>query len=110
MAGKDVLDPKAVKIGVVKDLSLDEGGNVYLVVEGEKGKERSIPFGHVARIGDVVLLRPPLGEPDEEDKKEEVPEPTPTPPVKTGLACPSCGHENRPGTNFCVKCGTKMAE
>ena len=110
MAGKDVLDSKAVKMGVVKDLSLDDDGNVYLVVEGEKGKERSIPFDQVARIGDVVLLSTPLGEPGVKGKKEEVPEPTPTPPVETGLACPSCGHENRPGTNFCVKCGTKMTE
>ncbi len=37
-----------------------------------------------------------------------IPRKAPPEPVEGGLYCPSCGHPNKPGAKFCVKCGTKL--
>ncbi|MFQ5951118.1 MAG: zinc-ribbon domain-containing protein [Candidatus Geothermarchaeales archaeon] len=107
MAGKEVLDSNAVKMGVVRDLILDEDGDVSLVLEMEKGDEKVIPFARVERIGDVILLSEPAEQPEEEEEPPKVP---PKPPAETTQICQSCGHENEPGDKFCIKCGTKLSE
>lgn len=37
------------------------------------------------------------------------PRTTPEAPYFRGSKCPNCGELNRPGTNLCEKCGTRLA-
>lgn len=108
IAGKDVFDSTASKIGVVKDLSLDASGDISLVVEDKKGEETFIPYGQVSSIGDAVLLSKALEEPKKEVPKEEISEAPPTPPAEVAPVCANCGQKNKTGTKFCIKCGTKL--
>jgi len=38
----------------------------------------------------------------------KMPSRAPAKPIEGALYCPSCGHANKPGAKFCVKCGSRL--
>jgi len=93
VAGKEIIDDAAKKIGIVKDLAWSNGGKLAIVVERGREEESYLPFDQVERIGDVVFIKGSTS-------LESV-------PMKT---CPVCKHKNLLDAKFCQKCGKTLEE
>ena len=93
VAGKEIIDDAAKKIGIVKDLAWSDSGKLAIVVERGREEESYLPFDQVERIGDVVFIKGSTS-------MESV-------PMKT---CPVCKHKNLLDAKFCQKCGKTLEE
>ncbi len=93
--GLPVYDESAKKIGVAKQLGIDENQSLVLILTREDGGQGTIPWNKVKKVGEIILL----GAPQESQ--------APPPQVAAGK-CPSCGFDNKPGSKFCEECGTKL--
>jgi sporulation protein YlmC with PRC-barrel domain len=105
LIGKLVVDQEARVLGEVEDLAITEDSEVGISIKSEEGEEKMLKLDRIKKIGDVVLLA--------SEKTAEKPEakpikPEPEPEEEETNQCPSCGWDNLPGTNFCVKCGSKL--
>lgn len=109
--GKQVIDPKAIIVGKVKDLSFDmTSKNITLIVTTTTGADTTIDGNHIAIVGDVVLLSKPIEAPTPAPAESPVlqkPQPAPQPPAAPGL-CSACGYQNDTTAKFCIKCGSKL--
>ncbi len=115
LVGKLVIDQEAIIVGKIEDLAITENGKMGLMIKRE-GEDVLIDLDDIQKIKDVVLLKPKEKveeEPIPEEPTPEIstiaaePEPEPVKEVKTNV-CPNCGHENKPTSKFCVKCGTVL--
>ena len=93
VAGKEIIDDAAKKIGIVKDLAWSNEGKLAIVVERGREEESYLPFDQVEKIGDVVFIKGSTS-------LESV-------PMKT---CPVCKHKNLLDAKFCQKCGKTLEE
>jgi sporulation protein YlmC with PRC-barrel domain len=98
LAGKEVIESEAKKVGVIRDLAYTEEGKLALVVERETEKgeltESFLSFDKIIKIGDVVLIR-------SIDDLEASPSP--------GKICPNCRARNPSNAKYCYKCGVTIA-
>lgn len=123
LVGKLVIDQEAHIAGTIKDIALTEDGKMGLLIGVEGAGDKLINLNEIQKIRDVVLLksevpreRAPILEtspkPVEIDEESEpIIEPVesaPTPEEPRKNVCSSCGHENRPTSKFCVKCGITL--
>jgi sporulation protein YlmC with PRC-barrel domain len=106
LIGKLVVDQDARVLGEVEDLAITENSEVGISVKSEEGEEEMLKLDRIKKIGDVVLLTSEK-EADRPKAKPSVLKPEPEEQEETNK-CPSCGWGNLPGTNFCVKCGSKL--
>lgn len=99
VAGKDVIESEAKKVGVVKDLAYTSDGKAALVVElpPEKGalREGFLLFDKISKIGDVVLIK-------SVNDVEVV--------TVSEVMCPNCKSKNPAASKFCFKCGVTLPE
>jgi len=93
IAGKEIIDGEAKKVGTVKDLAWSSDGKLAVIVETGGEEESYLPFDQVEKIGDVVFIKAPSS--------------LETVPMKT---CPVCKHKNLVEAKFCQKCGKTMEE
>jgi sporulation protein YlmC with PRC-barrel domain len=93
IAGKEVIDGGAKKIGMVKDLAWSNEGKLAIVIERGREEESYLPFDEVEKIGDVVFVKA-------SSSMESV-------PMKT---CPVCKHKNLVDAKFCQRCGKSLEE
>jgi sporulation protein YlmC with PRC-barrel domain len=106
LIGKLVVDQEARVLGEVEDLAITENSEVGISIKSEEDEETMLKLDRIKKIGDVILLTS-----EKDDKKPQakptMPKPEPKEEEETNK-CPSCGWDNLPGTNFCVKCGSKL--
>ncbi len=99
IAGKEVIESEAKKVGIVKDLAYSLDGKVALIVEQnmEKGKiqEGFLSFDKIEKVGDVVLVK-------SVQDLEVVP--------VIERTCPNCKGKNPIDSKYCFKCGVTMVE
>ncbi len=93
VAGKEIIDDEAKKVGTVKDLAWSDEGKLAIIVETGREEESYLPFDQVEKIGDVVFIKA-------SNSLESV-------PMKT---CPLCKHKNILDAKFCQKCGKTLQE
>lgn len=112
LVGKLVIDQEACIEGKIKDLALTENGKMGLLIEREEDVDMLIDLENIQKISDVVLLKPERAAGERPIRVEAPPppaEPEPEPPKEpVANVCQSCGHENRPNSTFCVKCGKPL--
>jgi sporulation protein YlmC with PRC-barrel domain len=107
LIGKLVVDQEARVLGEVEDLAITENSEVGISVKSDEGDEKMLKLDRIKKIGDVVLLTSEKGAEKKPEAKPSKPKPEPEEEEETNK-CPSCGWDNLPGTNFCVKCGSKL--
>lgn len=99
VAGKDVIETEAKKIGVIKDLAYTSDGKAALVVDlpPEKGtmREGFLLFDKIKKMGDIVLIKS-ISDLDIIAASEAV--------------CPNCKGKNPAASKFCFKCGVTLPE
>lgn len=137
IAGMEVFDENARKIGTVKQVGVDRGQNVVLVITKTDESETAIKWSEIKKIGEIILLgkggpepspqtaqtfttpqatfSPPKTAPSQTTTppppptQQTTPPPQPaTPPPSTTPKCPNCGFSNKPGSKFCESCGSKL--
>ena len=110
LVGKLVIDQEAFIVGKIEDLAITEDGTMGLMINKE-GEDVLIDLEDIQKIKDVVLLKPKKIVEEEPTPEAPIvrpkPEPEPSKEVNTNV-CPDCGHENKPTSKFCVKCGTVL--
>ena len=107
LAGKLVIDQKALIVGKFEDLAITDDGNVGLLIKKESGEEKLIMLDDIKKIEDVILLKTEGKVKPRETKPEDEPEKKPS-KAEGGNICPNCGWENKKKIRFCVKCGTEL--
>ena len=112
LTGKDVIDSKAIRVGRVKNISFDLNGAIGFVVETIGMEEKIISRDQIAVVGDIILLKP-----EEENRVISSSPSTAIPPIQTStpqprvvseVICSSCKSINKPGANYCRRCGSKI--
>lgn len=93
VAGKEIIDGEAKKVGNVKDLAWSDEGKLAIIVETGREEESYLPFDQVEKIGDVVFIKASSS--------------LVSVPMKT---CPVCKHKNILDAKFCQKCGKTLQE
>lgn len=91
--GLDVYDESAKKIGVAKQLGIDNTQSLVLILTKNDGSERTIPWNKVKNVGEIILL----GSAESQ-----------APPQTSAGKCQSCGFDNKPESKFCEECGIKL--
>jgi sporulation protein YlmC with PRC-barrel domain len=104
LKGKLVIDQDANIVGKMEDFTISETGEVGFLIRKED-VETIITINQIKKINDVLLLKEIKEK--KEEKQEEASEAT-TEQVKDEDKCTNCGENIRPGTRFCVKCGTAL--
>ncbi|UCH02157.1 MAG: zinc-ribbon domain-containing protein [Candidatus Bathyarchaeota archaeon] len=99
--GKQVINPKAMIVGSIKNLSFDpEKKEVAFSVTTKEGKEMMVTGSEIDTVGDVVLLKKQMNH-------------QPATPTKTAKStspglCSMCNFQNDSTAKFCIKCGAKV--
>ena len=93
VAGKEIIDAEAKKVGNVKDLAWSDEGKLAIIVETGREEESYLPFDQVEKIGDVVFIKA-------SNSLQSI-------PMKT---CSLCKHKNVLDAKFCQKCGKSLQE
>jgi len=127
--GKTVVNMKAEKLGVVKDVAYHASGKKALIISSPEGLDKIYPFDQAVAIKDVVLLDENMSSPlprSQVPPAYQVPtalaatsmnQPPPIPrftsavanaPPMTTKTCPSCQRQNRLQSKFCVQCGKPL--
>jgi sporulation protein YlmC with PRC-barrel domain len=87
IAGIDVYDSEARRIGVVKEVGIQTGqAGVILIVTKNDGRDIAIKWDEIKKIGEIVLLSS----------------------AETSTKCTGCGYVNNPDSKFCESCGKKI--
>src|SRR6267143_46701 len=87
IAGIDVYDSEARRIGVVKEVGIQTGqAGVILIVTKNDGRDMAIKWDEIKKIGEIVLLSS----------------------AETSTKCAGCGYVNNPDSKFCESCGKKI--
>lgn len=112
--GKQVIDPKAIVVGKVKDLSFDMASKNVTLIIATTGEDTTIDSNSIAAVGDVILLGKTLETSAPAPVTSTVMTPAqlksqlaPQPPATPGL-CSNCGYQNEATSKFCIKCGSKL--
>jgi len=99
IAGKEVIESEAKKVGTVKDVGYSLDGKAALIVEQtmDKGRiqEGYLSFDKIEKIGDVVLVK-------SVEDLEIIP--------VIERACPNCKAKNPADMKYCFKCGVSLVE
>jgi sporulation protein YlmC with PRC-barrel domain len=94
LIGMSVFDGEAFLLGTVEDIGLsDNKTRIVVVISTTEQTEKELPWDQIAKIGDVVLLKPS--------------ETVKSIPVINGK-CSKCGLSNKPNSRFCEDCGNKL--
>ncbi len=93
IAGMSVFDANAKKIGTVKQVGVDNTQNVILIITRNDGSETTVKWNQIKKIGEIILL----GEGGAAAGATQL-----------DSKCPSCGFTNKPGSQFCESCGSKV--
>ncbi len=100
--GKQVINPKAIIIGSIKELSFDpEKKEVAFSVTTKEGKEIMITGSDIDTVGDVVLLK------KKNDQELTTATEKTAKSTSPGL-CQICNFQNDSTAKFCIKCGAKV--
>lgn len=87
IAGIDVYDSEARRVGVVKEVGIQTGqAGVILIVTKNDGKDMAIKWDEIKKIGEIVLLSS----------------------AEASTKCTGCGYVNNPDSKFCESCGKKI--
>lgn len=87
IAGIDVYDSEARRVGVVKEVGIQTGQTgVVLIVTKNDGKDMAIKWNEIKKIGEIVLLSS----------------------AEASTKCIGCGYVNNPDSKFCESCGKKI--
>ena len=87
IAGIDVYDSEARRVGVVKEVGIQTGqAGVILIVTKNDGKDMAIKWDEIKKIGEIVLLGN----------------------AESSTKCITCGYVNNPDSKFCESCGKKI--
>jgi sporulation protein YlmC with PRC-barrel domain len=87
IAGIDVYDSEARRIGVVKEVGIQTGqAGVILIVTKNDGRDIAIKWDEIKKIGEIVLLSS----------------------AEASTKCTGCGYVNNPDSKFCESCGKKI--
>jgi len=87
IAGIDVYDSEARRIGVVKEVGIQTGqAGVILIVTKNDGRDMAIKWDEIKKIGEIVLLSS----------------------AEASAKCTGCGYVNNPDSKFCESCGKKI--
>ena len=107
--GKQVIDPDAMVIGTVKDLSFDLASKeIALHISTKIGTEVNVDIENIKNVGDVILLKKKVEIPKPPEKTVEQKPPSKTDLSKTPGLCQECSYQNEPTSKFCIKCGSKL--
>ncbi|WP_268543602.1 PRC-barrel domain-containing protein [Candidatus Nitrosotenuis cloacae] len=91
IVGMIVYDTNAKRVGIAKQVGVDTSHQVVLIVAGNDGRDVTIPWNNIKKIGEIVLL----GDGPQSGQASQA-------------KCVSCGFENKQGSKFCESCGTKI--
>ncbi len=95
IAGMDVYDERAFKIGVAREVGVDPAsGSLVLTVESDDGQVASVTWNRVEKVGEIIILGGSSSG-------------TSAPGPQQG-ACASCGFANKPDSKFCEECGKQL--
>jgi len=87
IAGIDVYDSEARRVGVVKEVGIQTGqAGVVLIVTKNDGRDMAIKWDEIKKIGEIVLLSS----------------------AEASTKCTGCGYVNNPDSKFCESCGKKI--
>lgn len=87
IAGIDVYDSEARRVGVVKEVGIQTGqAGVVLIVTKNDGRDMAIKWEEIKKIGEIVLLSS----------------------AEASTKCTGCGYVNNPDSKFCESCGKKI--
>jgi sporulation protein YlmC with PRC-barrel domain len=87
IAGIDVYDSEARRVGVVKEVGIQRGqAGVILIVTKNDGRDMAIKWDEIKKIGEIVLLSS----------------------AEASTKCTGCGYVNNPDSKFCESCGKKI--
>jgi len=87
IAGIDVYDSEARRVGVVKEVGIQTGqAGVILIVTKNDGKDMAIKWDEIKKIGEIVLLSS----------------------AEASTKCTGCGYVNNSDSKFCESCGKKI--
>ncbi len=99
IAGKEVIESDAKKVGTIKDIGYSLDGKAAFIVEQtiEKGRtqEGYLSFDKIEKIGDVVLVK-------SVDDLEIIP--------MVERVCPNCKAKNPSDVKYCFKCGVSLVD
>ena len=87
IAGIDVYDSEARRVGVVKEVGIQTGqAGVVLIVTKNDGRDMAIKWDEIKKIGEIVLLSS----------------------AEASTKCTGCGYVNNLDSKFCESCGKKI--
>ncbi|TLX65595.1 MAG: hypothetical protein E6L02_08125 [Thaumarchaeota archaeon] len=87
IAGIDVYDSEARRVGVVKEVGIQTGqAGVVLIVTKNDGRDVAIKWDEIKKISEIVLLSS----------------------AEASAKCTGCGYVNNPDSKFCESCGKKI--
>ena len=87
IAGTDVYDSEARRVGVVKEVGIQTGqAGVVLIVTKNDGRDVAIKWDEIKKISEIVLLSS----------------------AEASAKCTGCGYVNNPDSKFCESCGKKI--
>ena len=121
IVGKLVVNQQSVILGKVKDTAYDTEGKMAIIV-GKEGSadDQYVSVAEIKGIADVILLREEQPGATYASQPRPVAAPTPAPPPVPPQSmpaaapaagpriCRSCGFSNKPGSKFCLKCGSAL--
>lgn len=88
IVGMAVFDQNGVRVGTARQVGVDSGQNVVLVVSRPDGSDTAIQWDEINKVGEIILIgAAPAGSQD---------------------ACPDCGFANKDDAKFCEQCGNKI--
>ena len=97
---KIVVETSGRELGTAQDIGFSLDGKIALVIVTKDGKESQIPVNRIKGVVDFIVIEPEMS------TTHEVTTAAPQTPLGN---CPKCQAPLKPGTRFCVKCGTKFA-
>ncbi|WP_187152673.1 zinc-ribbon domain-containing protein [Acidianus manzaensis] len=92
IVGKQVINQDGNIVGIVKDTGYDESGRMAIIVSTKDNKEQYYSITDIRGIGDVIVLR---------EIQPQIP--------PNSIICPNCGYPNPAGSQYCIKCGTRLS-
>ena len=95
ISGMSVFGENAKQIGIAKQVGVDSNNQVILVVSDNEGKDVSINWQKIKKVGEIILLGDSTATPSDASTQQ-------------GLRCPSCNFDNKSNSKFCQSCGAKI--